>query len=113
MSKLSVIAENEVDAPERPQTPSESVQVFSRTAQSGTATSSATSSSEDSQKSVLVMMEIRKILNARASAVMAMAGAFALTATALVQGTTMALIASVSFDVLVFLPLAWIAYTRK
>lgn len=71
------------------------------------------SSKEGSRESARLLMEARKILNARASAVMAMAGSFILTTVALAQGTTMSLLTAMSFDILVFLPIAWIAYTRK
>ena len=63
---------------------------------------------------LLEMLEtIMKILNVRMSAALAMAGAFCLTAAAMVQGTYMSLAISLSFDLCVFLPLAWIAYRAK
>lgn len=111
-SKLQVIGEKEV--PEKSPENQDGLHVFRRReAHPPTETPSDDSSQADSPKSVLVMMEIRRILNARASAVMAMGGAFVLTAVALAQGTMMSLGTAISFDVLVFLPLAWIAYTRK
>ena len=63
---------------------------------------------------LIEMLEtIMKILNVRMSAALAMAGAFCLTAAAMVQGTYMSLAISLSFDLCVFLPLAWIAYRAK
>jgi len=61
---------------------------------------------------VELLAEIRRVLNARAGALLAMTGAFALTAAAMYSGTMMALYVSLSYDVLVFLPIAVIAYMK-
>ena len=71
---------------------------------------SKTSPSPDRIEILAVLTEIRKILSAKAGAMLAMAGSFALTAAAMVQGTPMALSIAISYDVLVFLPIAIIAY---
>jgi 2-methylaconitate cis-trans-isomerase PrpF len=67
-------------------------------------------SSAASLHMVELLGEIRRVLNARAGALMAMLGALGLTAAAMVQGTTMALLIALSYDIAVFLPIALIAY---
>ena len=70
-------------------------------------------SSESSPHLVALLAEIRRVLNARAGALLAMLGALGLTAAAMVQQTTMALLIALSFDLAVFLPIAVIAYLRR
>ena len=57
--------------------------------------------------------EIRKILNARASVIVALLGAAWLTFLAMDKATGMALAIAASYDVFVFLPLAYIAYLKR
>lgn len=70
-------------------------------------------SSEASRATAEVLAEIRLILNARAATLLAMMGALGLTAAAMIQQTTMALLIALSFDLAIFLPIALIAYTRR
>lgn len=65
-----------------------------------------------SPHTIAVLEEIRRVLNARAGALLAMAGAFLLTGAAMWTGTWTALGVSLSYDVLVFIPIALIAYMR-
>ena len=71
--------------------------------------------SENSQspETLALLMEIRKILNARAAAVMGLIGALVLTFLAMEQATWMALAMSAAYDILVFLPIAFIAYSQR
>ena len=62
---------------------------------------------------VAMLAEIRKILNARAAALIAMLGAMGLTGAAMFQQTTMSLLVAISFDVLVLIPIVYAAYFRK
>ena len=71
------------------------------------------SSLESSRAMVEMLAEIRKVLNARAGALIAMVGAFALTGAAMFQATTMALLISLSFDLCVLLPFVYVAYLRR
>lgn len=65
-----------------------------------------------SPHTLAVLQEIRMILSARAGALLAMAAAAGLTAWAMMLGTWTALGVALSFDVLVFIPIALIAYAR-
>lgn len=76
-----------------------------------TATPSRTSS-EHSPRLIAVLEEIRMVLSARASVLLAMAGAFGLTASAMWKGDLMSLAIALSFDVVVFIPIVVIAYRR-
>ena len=69
-------------------------------------------SSEAFRATVKILAEIRQVLNARAGALTAMAGAFILTTVAMIKGTMMGLGIAVSYDILVFLPIAVIAYLK-
>ncbi len=73
------------------------------------------SSSDRSQHlaAMLMLVEIRRVLNARASVILALVGAAALTYLAMEKATGMALSIAVSYDLFVFLPLAYIAYLRR
>ena len=62
---------------------------------------------------VAVLAEIRRILSVRAGAMLAMTGAMLLTAAAMYQGTLLALGIAASFDVLVFAPVAFIAWGKR
>ena len=70
-------------------------------------------SSESSPHLVALLAEIRRVLNARAGALLAMFGALGLTAAAMTQQTTMALLVALSFDICALIPMLWIAYLRK
>ena len=98
-SNLKVVDEREIpDAEiqiEQPQTEKQSPQL---------------SSASPSPDRVALLLEIRRVLNAKASAVMALVAAFLLTAAAMVLGTWMALGISISFDVLIAIPIFLIAY---
>jgi len=69
-------------------------------------------SSIHSRHLIAVLAEVRRILSARAGALLAMIGALGLTAAAMWKGDLLALAIAVSFDALVFLPIALIAYGR-
>lgn len=70
---------------------------------------------DPSRLAVMMAMidEIRRMLNARASVIVALVGAAALTFLAMEKGTGMALAIASSYDLFVFLPLAYIAYLRR
>jgi len=70
-------------------------------------------SSAASRHMIEILGEIRKILSARAGALIAMIAAFSLTAAAMSRDSMMGLVTAVSFDALVFIPIAYIAYCRK
>ena len=63
--------------------------------------------------SLEIIGEVRKILNARASVIVALMASAALTFLAMEKATGMALAIAASFDLGVFLPLAYIAYLRR
>lgn len=67
-------------------------------------------SSEASHATAMILAEIRKILSARAAALVAMVGAFCLTASSMFSQSWMSLAIAVSYDMMVFLPMALIAY---
>ena len=69
-------------------------------------------SSETSPHLTLMLAEIRRVLNARAGALMAMGMAFLLTTVAMFQATAMALAISISFDTLICIPILLIAYRQ-
>ena len=98
-SNLQVVAEREIpEAPvqiEQPKMEKPSPQL---------------SSGSQSPETLALLMEIRKVLNAKAAAVMALVAAFLLTAAAMVLSTWMALGISISFDVLIAIPIFLIAY---
>lgn len=73
--------------------------------------SSATST--ERAETLLILAEIRKILSARAAAMLALTAAFALTAGAMASGTWMSLLMAVSFDVFALVPVLVIAYRSK
>ena len=73
----------------------------------------STQSYEVFRAKVAMLAEIRKILNARAAALIAMLGAMGLTGAAMFQQTTMSLLVAISFDVLVLIPIVYAAYFRK
>jgi hypothetical protein len=70
-------------------------------------------SSDLSRASLALLDEIRLVLNARASVVLALMAAAALTYLAMDKGTGMALSIAATFDLFIFLPLAYIAYLRR
>ena len=70
-------------------------------------------SSESSPHLVVVLAEIRRVLNARAGALAAMVAAFALTVGAMAIGTWMALAMALSFDIFALIPILIIAYRRQ
>ena len=74
---------------------------------------SSNSPKSQSREMLEVMGEIRKILSARASAIMALIGSLALTFVAMEHATWMALAMAVSFDAFVFIPTAYIAYFKR
>ena len=69
-------------------------------------------SSTASRATIEVFQEVRRILNARAGALVAMVAAAILTGWAMYLGTVMGLAIAASFDAFVFLPIALIAYSR-
>ena len=108
---LKVIAETEVLEPEeRTAAPSETLLKVSPAL--AIERKDSETSQQKPQRTVEILREIREILSAKAAAMAAMAGALALTGAAMYQGTWMALGMSISYDVLVFIPLAFIAYLR-
>lgn len=106
-SKLQVVSETEVPDPRQPEpaspppAPPKVIETPSKT------------SSPASPHILLLLDEIRKVLSARMGALLAMGGAMLLTAAAMMQQTWMGLAIAATFDVLVFLPLAIIAYGAR
>ena len=66
--------------------------------------------SSQGPETLALLMEIRKVLNAKASAVLALVAASLLTGAAMWLETWMALGISISFDVLIAIPIFLIAY---
>ena len=96
-SNLAVVGEREIpESPiEQPKTVEPSLKL---------------SNGSQSPETLALLMEIRRVLNAKASAVMALVAAFLLTASSMIIGTWMALGISISFDVLIAIPIFLIAY---
>ena len=101
-SKLQVVSEVEVPEPAPAVAPAPKV-----------TEQPSKSSSPPSPQFLLILAEIRKVLSVRMGALIAMSGAFLLTAAAMYLGTYMALAMSLGFDALVFLPVALIAYLGR
>ena len=100
-SKLKVVGETEVPDP----------QPAPQAALTPPPTAPQSKPSSPSSPHLLMLLdEIRRVLNARMGALLAMIGAFLLTTVAMVQGTWMSLAISVSYDLLIFVPIALIAY---
>lgn len=94
-SNLKVVGETEVPSPSPVETAAPSRR-----------------SSTVSPDTIAVFQEVRRILNARAGALVAMVAAAILTGWAMYLGTVMGLAIAASFDAFVFLPIALIAYSR-
>jgi hypothetical protein len=108
-SNLRVVAEREITDAELAQGVPGRTEGQSETL-SRPSPSSAAEVPRQSLQTIELLMEIRKVLNARAGALIAMVGAFLLTVGAMVLNTPMSLAIAISYDVLVFLPIAVIAY---
>lgn len=106
---LKVVAEKEI--PDQPQ----AAPVPTRPEQPQAAPRTERQSDESSTRfrlMVTVLEEIRRVLSARAAALLALTGALGLTAWAMMIQTPMALYTALSFDVLVYLPITAIAYWK-
>lgn len=102
-SNLKLVGEVELPEPQSPEGPKVEVKMEPPSARSSAA----------SPHVLALMAEIRRVLNARAAAQIAMVGAMMLTVGAMWQGTLMSLAIAASFDLLVFLPIAVIAYMKR
>lgn len=102
MSNLKVVGETEVQdaepaAPARAEGPSRP-------------SSDNSPVSAENPQTLALLEEIRRVLNARAGALLAMVGSFVLTGWAMYQGQAMSMGIAVSFDVFSLIPMLIIAY---
>lgn len=102
MASLQVVSERVVDDPQ--------VQAPAPSAPQPAAPS--VESSGNSLHMVALLTEIRRVLNARAGVLVAMLGSLLLTGWAVNQASWLSLLAALTFNVTVFLPIAYIAYLR-
>lgn len=102
---LRPVREREVPAPQAAPAPA-----------AGNATEPKSESSFDPSRllgAMAMLEQIRTVLNARASVVIAMVLAASLTWIAMEKATGMALAAAGFFDFFIFIPAAYIAYLRR
>lgn len=102
---LSVVKEVELESPEREL---EAAPTLPRERTERQSAHSFALSTETSR----MLNEIRMVLNARVTALLAAMGAFLIALWAMWLGTGMSLWVALSYDIMVFIPMAFIAYLK-